>query len=334
MNNYKVETSIVQNIENEKKSFNSLPIVEIPNNIFYSIAQDRIDQSDSFVVNNTTIEWDDSLTEISFYREEKDDSTNGRVYYKLYENKKRTTKDTNNDDDEEWKKWFKIDQNYYIMCKTTFYPIEGSNYQIDDSVYEGMEVEAETVIGKTIKSNMCFILIDKEKSIVDNVEDYVRKPENEEKLRNKDDFDVSDEANFVQNPATFMKMFQGYDKIIANTTAFMDMQRKYHVSAAFAACVTIAESSGGTNWSAISESTHNWFSIKGDYNGQSQGGWRSYPSYAAAVDDFGDLIANSSNYYKAGKHTVNQIGHTYCSSEWSKTVNDLMKKAYDKANAR
>ena len=226
-----------------------------------------------------------------------------------------------------------------VRIKITEGPIKGYEliifgFDVDDSVYEGMEVEAETVIGKTIKSNMCFILIDKEKSIVDNVEDYVRKPENEEKLRSKDDFDVSDEANFVQNPATFIKMFQGYDKIIANTTAFMDMQRKYHVSAAFAACVTIAESSGGTNWSAISESTHNWFSIKGDYNGQSQGGWRSYPSYAAAVDDFGDLIANSSNYYKAGKHTVNQIGPTYCSSEWSKTVNDLMKKAYDKANAR
>ena len=220
-----------------------------------------------------------------------------------------------------------------VRIKITEGPVKGYEliiygFDVDDSVHEGMEVEAETVIGKTIKSNMFFILIDKDKSVVDNVEDYIMKPEDEEKLRVKDDFDVADEANFVKNPATFVKMFQGYDNIIANTTAFMDMQTKYHVSAAFAACVTIKESSGGTNWNAIDPSTHNWFSIKGDFYGKSQGIWKSYPGYPAAINDFGNIIRNQ--YFTEGKHTVNEIGPTYCNAGWSTDVNALMKEAYEK----
>ena len=236
--------------------------------------------------------------------------------------------------EEEWEFAASEQTDEGVRIKISEGPLKGYHliiygFDVDDSVTVGMKVEAEDVIGKTIKSNMCFVLIDREKGVVENVEDYVRKPEDEERLKVKDDFDVSDESNFVINPATFIKMFKGYDNIIANTQAFLDMQAKYHVSAAFAACVTIAESSGGTDWSAISPSTYNWFSIKGDYNGQSQGEWKSYPSFAAAVDDFGNLIANSDNYYKKGKRTVNQIGPTYCNSTWSETVNKLMKESYE-----
>ena len=226
-----------------------------------------------------------------------------------------------------------------VRIKITDGPIKGYHlviygFDVNDDVTVGMEVEADQVIGKTIKSNMCFILIDKDKAIIDNVEDYVRKPEDEERLKVKDDFDVSDEANFVKTPATFIKMFEGYDNITANANTFLDMQTKYHVSAAFAACVTIAESSGGTEWAAIDPSTYNWFSIKGDYNGKSKGGWRDYPNFATAIMDFGDLIANSEDYYRKGARTVNQIGPTYCNSHWSETVNDLMKKAYEKVTRR
>ena len=236
--------------------------------------------------------------------------------------------------EEEWEFAASEQTDEGVRIKISEGPLKGYHliiygFDVDDSVTVGMQVEAEDVIGKTIKSNMCFVLIDREKGVVENVEEYVMKPEDEERLKVKDDFDVSDEANFVKNPATFVKMFKGYDNIIANTQAFLDMQAKYHVSAAFAACVTIAESSGGTNWSAISPSTYNWFSIKGEYNGQSQGEWKSYPSFAAAVDDFGDVIANSDNYYKKGKRTVNQIGPTYCNSTWSETVNKLMKESYE-----
>ena len=169
-----------------------------------------------------------------------------------------------------------------------------------------MEVEANQVIGKTIKSNMCFVLIDRDKAICDDVEKYVIKPE-DDKFKDKNDHDVSDPSKFVKDIA-------------------------YRVNAAFAACVTIAESGGGKSWDAIDPSTYNWFSIKGSYNGQSQGGWRKYPSFAAAVDDFGDLIANGKYYYKAGKRTVNEIGPTYCNAHWSDTVNSLMQTALDKAN--
>ena len=132
-------------------------------------------------------------------------------------------------------------------------------------------------------------------------------------------------------------MFEGYKNIVDNAEAFMEIQEKYQVNAAFAAAVTICESGGGEAWAAISPETYNWFSIKGSYKGKTYysptsnvGPWRWYPSFAAAVDDFGDLIANGSYYYKQNKYTVNEIGPTYCNAEWSETVNKLMRTAYEK----
>ena len=215
-------------------------------------------------------------------------------------------------------------------------------FDVDDGIAPGTELKAKDVIGKTKKSDICLILIDRDKSVCENIEEYIKVPEKKKKgkhngMRIEDDFDVHDETNFIPDIETFIQMFEGYENIVANAEAFMEIQDKYQVNAAFAACVTIAESSGGTGWAAIAPYTYNWFSIKGSYHGKSyvspsanKGPWRWYPSFAAAVDDFGDLIANGSYYYKQGKYTVNQIGPTYCDEKWSETVNKLMKTAYEK----
>lgn len=122
-----------------------------------------------------------------------------------------------------------------------------------------------------------------------------------------------------------------------NAGTFIQMQNTYNVNAVFAIAVTIVESSGGTNWSAIAPETHNWMSVTGSYNGQTyrdpnssnERTWRVYPSYREAILDFGDLIANSSYYFKAGRNTVKTIAPTYCSAEWGNSVVAEMLKIYN-----
>lgn len=109
---------------------------------------------------------------------------------------------------------------------------------------------------------------------------------------------------------------------------FMAIQETQKVNAVFAIAVTTIESSNGTNWDAINPSTYNWFSIKGNYKGQSDGEWRKYPNFGTAVEDFGNLI-NGSNYFKAGKTTVNDIGPIYCNEQWAEDVNLEMTKIYN-----
>ena len=209
-------------------------------------------------------------------------------------------------------------------------------FEVDKGISVGQDLEVGDVIGKTLDSDVYMILLDRDKAMIENIEDYIKVPrlntedEKNKNLRVEDDFHVADETNFVTDINQFKKMFEGYQNIIANAQAFLDMQDRYKVNAVFAACVTIAESGGGTSWTVIDSSTHNWFSIKGSYQGASQGGWRSYPSFEVAIDDFGDLISNGSNYYQQGKYTVNQIGPIYCDAYWSETVNKLMKEKYMK----
>ena len=194
------------------------------------------------------------------------------------------------------------------------------------------EVSDYKVIGNYIRMIMRESDTD---TVVENIEDYMKlddglKDKNKNKdLRIVDDFDVTDETNFPELD-DFKKMFADCPNILANAEAFIEMQEKYKINAAFAACVTIIESSGGTAWAAIDPSTHNWFSIRGDYKGSSIGGWRCYPSFAVAVDDFGDLIRNSTYYVGAGKKTVNQIGPVYCDEVWSEAVNKEMRSRYQK----
>ena len=186
-----------------------------------------------------------------------------------------------------------------------------------------------SVIGNYLR----VIMRDLDGTVVENVEDYMKldtpDDKNKRNLHLCDDYDVSDKTNFV-TAEEFRIMFADRKNILDNTDAFIEMQEKYQVSAVFAACVTIIESGGGTAWAAIDPSTHNWFSIKGSYRGHSLNGWRSYPSFAAAVDDFGDLIANAPYYYKRNNFLVSQIGPIYCGEAWVEKVNAEMTFRYKK----
>ncbi len=127
---------------------------------------------------------------------------------------------------------------------------------------------------------------------------------------------------------------QARTNLVNNVEAFLTMQDTYHVNAVFAVAVTIIESSGGTNWAAISPSTYNWISITGSYNGNSYVSgdgrhWRAYPSFAVATQDFGDLIANDIYYFRAGKYTVREIATSYCSDLWGQAVVSEMTKIYN-----
>lgn len=120
---------------------------------------------------------------------------------------------------------------------------------------------------------------------------------------------------------------------------FMYIQSNNNVNAIFAVAVTIVESGGGTNWAAIDSSTHNWMSVTGSYNGNSYKNpnsqnprvWRVYPSFNEATRDFGDLIANGSYYFKAGKYSVKEIATSYCpGGNWDSKVISEMTKMYSK----
>ena len=105
------------------------------------------------------------------------------------------------------------------------------------------------------------------------------------------------------------KRFSGeaYNNLMSAIDAFMEIQNRYHVNAVFAIAVAQKESSCGVNWAAIDPSTHNWYSIRGDYNGNSIDGWRKYPSFKEAVNDFGKLIGTSSYYFGGGNITIGNI---------------------------
>lgn len=121
--------------------------------------------------------------------------------------------------------------------------------------------------------------------------------------------------------------------------SFIKIQNENKVNAVFAIAVTIVESSGGTAWAAIAPHTHNWMSVTGSYNGQTYKNpasknprsWRVYPSFSVATEDFGNLIANGSYYFKAGKYTVRTIAETYCNASWGESIMSEMSKFYNAA---
>lgn len=137
------------------------------------------------------------------------------------------------------------------------------------------------------------------------------------------------------------KVYSGEMKnnLTSEAKNFIDMQSKYHVNAVFAMAVTVVESGAGTGWAAIDRSTYNWYSITGSYKGKTYRNpnssnprtWRVYPSFKEATFDFGDLIANSSYYFKAGKNSVEEIAPTYCDEAWGKSVISVMNEIYEAA---
>ena len=148
------------------------------------------------------------------------------------------------------------------------------------------------------------------------------------------DFNVNTNCNenivtTVEEFRTIFPQNQYEGNIYNNAESFLNMQKKYNVNAIFAACVTIVESTGGTNWKAIPKSTYNWFSISGGYNGsyvQTNRKWCKYDSFSQAIDHFGELIAESPYYFKKGKNTVSQIAVPFSSVGWGKSVNKLMNE--------
>ncbi len=213
--------------------------------------------------------------------------------------------------------------------------IEG--IEVDNEIVNGNTtfLESGTQIGVTTDEDIKLLMRDKKKSIINDIEDYmvIKKGlgSNSVVLIDNDyDVDISCDKNVIRNIEDFRKMFPADEyngNIYNNAQAFLDMQEKYGVNAVFAACVTIAESGGGTGWAAIPESTYNWFSISGSHNGKSvytNRQWCAYDSYADAVDHFGELISTSSYYFKAGRKKISEIAPTYCNAEWGVTVSEYM----------
>lgn len=168
-------------------------------------------------------------------------------------------------------------------------------------IREDLESEV-SVIGNYLR----IIMRNENGDVVENVEDYMKLDgnngveQNDTTFEISGDYDIHDESYFV-TINQFKEIFEGYNKIIDNADNFIAIQNKYKVNAVFAACVTIAESSGGNDWSEIPESSNNWFGLR-----KSDTEWKYYSNFADAIDDFGNYIANSSFYYKAGKYKVSR----------------------------
>ena len=114
---------------------------------------------------------------------------------------------------------------------------------------------------------------------------------------------------------------------------FYEIQRDSKVNAIFAIAVAVQESSAGTNWALIDESTHNWMSVTSssgyvDSNGTT---WASYNSFSEATRDFARLISTSTNYFGGGNYTVRTIAESYCvpPDGWANGVIAIMKRMYN-----
>ena len=119
-----------------------------------------------------------------------------------------------------------------------------------------------------------------------------------------------DKELVINDVTKLKKAFRGYSggsELAKNAQYFLDMQNKYKVNAIFAAAVSITETGAGRAGNAV-DGHNNWFNIQGGTTDR----WRSYSSPKGSIMDFGDLIANSSYYFKKGNYTVATIGEVYC----------------------
>lgn len=151
---------------------------------------------------------------------------------------------------------------------------------------------------------------------------------------------VITDAQVLKNAIESVYKGKAKTNLLGEVNTFLEMQQTYHVNAVFAIAVTQVESSCGTDFSgAIAAETHNWMSMTGSYNGKSYRNpkssntrtWRSYPSFREATLDFGNVIANGSYYFKAGRYSVTQIAPTYCNASWGVSVISYMSKIFNAA---
>lgn len=143
---------------------------------------------------------------------------------------------------------------------------------VDSSLTVSQEIKRGDTIGATTEEDIHVIMYNKDKSVVDNLSDYLT-PDYGGALNVVlgTDYVVNtnmDSNNVIRDAETFRNAFSSYENIVDNAEAFLEMQETYGVNAVFAAAVTIAESGGGENWVSIPESSHNWASFTvGDWEG-------------------------------------------------------------------
>lgn len=118
--------------------------------------------------------------------------------------------------------------------------------------------------------------------------------------------------------------------------SLVKVQEQYKVNAVFIMAIIQKESSGGTGWNLIDESTYNWASIKGSYNGASYTdrngtNWRKYKSFNEATEDLGKLIGASGPYFSESRYTIEEIGEKYCQppEEWINKISTYVIDMYE-----
>ena len=114
--------------------------------------------------------------------------------------------------------------------------------------------------------------------------------------------------------------------------ALKDAENKYKVNAVFSLAVFRTENGIATNKSGILAHTYNIGSLKGTYNGQSYEGYRKYPNYDEAIEDYAKNIAEGTYYFKANKYTIKEIGIQYCGQDWVTSVTKYVDDFYRSAS--
>lgn len=218
----------------------------------------------------------------------------------------------------------------------------------------GEYIKEGTVIGKSKNEDITLMMKDMDDVIIENIDEYIIVPRSGFRREIQEDYMVKIIENGPNqlNPDTdaeiFKKMFKDYPVLVENAEAFLEMQAKYQVNAIFAGAVSICESSGGINFSAIPRDYNNIFSITGQLGqsgewhyavGPSAPGstntqnWRKYKTVKESIMDFGKLIAEADYYFKANKFLVSEIAIPYCDEQWGITVNNLMTEKLNSYDA-
>lgn len=222
----------------------------------------------------------------------------------------------------------------------------------------GEYIKEGTVIGTAGTEDIVISMKTFDDTIVEHIDKYMIIPKSEVlDVETGEDYftkivpggknQLASQGPSTQSVETFKTMFRNYPVLVQHAEAFIKMQETYGVNAIFAAAVSIAESSGGTNWSAIPRETHNMFSVTGTGSGKYHTGvtssssgssnprkWRVYKNFDDAIMDFGYLIAEGDYYFKQNKFTVREIAKTYVGHEagpWVNTVIRVMTNALSDA---
>ncbi len=223
----------------------------------------------------------------------------------------------------------------------------------------GEYIKEGTVIGKTTDKEIIMYMNSIDDEIVEHLDKYLLVPYSNLRVEFLEDYltkIIDGEPNQIGSgdTETFKKMFpeEYFPVINENADAFMEMQEMYEVNAIFAAAVSLAESSGGTNWGAIPKEYNNIFSITGSSKsekvhhydvGPSRPGstndntWRKYKTVRDSILDFGRYIHNK--YHSQNLDYVSEIGmNGYVGQEhgpeeaeaWVKTTNATITAALER----